>query len=226
MQFTSSLTKDHLENTTLTRAKLMLPYFRIKTLKRHTLLDIYTYLSSRYMGVLPPPLPSPPLPSPPLPSHTHTHTHTHPRTKSGMERSVQFTLTWQKSLSKLCLGVNYPLVKKKKIIMLRSLLAGKELDANQYCRCGSVKCDSTCLVKFLFTYVCWRKSLASRLIKNNYIYMGWLLYHLWNLCIALTENETILYGCLIGWNSAALVLLFTWETWNVFLWGFCNTVFG
>ena len=66
MQFTSSLTKDHLENTTLTRAKLMLPYFRIKTLKRHTLLDIYTYLSSRYMGVLPPP----------LPSHTHTHTHT------------------------------------------------------------------------------------------------------------------------------------------------------
>ena len=54
--------------------------------------------------------------------------------------------------------------------MLRSLLAGKELDANQYCRCGSVKCDSTCSVKFLFTYVCRRKSLASRLIKNNYIY--------------------------------------------------------
>ena len=49
----------------------MLPYFRIKTLKRHTLLDIYTYLSSRYIGVLPPPLPSPP-----LPSHTHTHTDT------------------------------------------------------------------------------------------------------------------------------------------------------
>ena len=178
MQFTSSLSKDHIENTTLTRAKLMLPYFRIKTLESHTLLDIYTYLSSRHMGVLSPPLP-----------------HTHPRTKSRMERSVQFTLTWRKSLSKLCLGVNYPLVKKKKIIMLRSLLAGKELDANQYCRCGSVKCDSTCLVKFLFTYVCWRKSLASRLIKNNYIYMGWLLYHLWNLCIALTENETILYGC-------------------------------
>ena len=139
----------------------MLPYFRIKTLKSHTLLDIYTYLSSRYMGVLPPPLPSPP---------TRTRTHTHPRTKSGMERSVQFTLTWQKSLSKLCLGVNFPLVKKKKIMMLRSLLAGKELDANQYCRCGSVKCDSTCSVKFLFTYVFRRKSLASRLIKNNYIY--------------------------------------------------------
>ena len=108
MQFTSSLTKDHLENTTLTRAKLMLPYFRIKTLKRHTLLDIYTYLSSRYMGVLPPLLPSPPLP--------HAHAHTHPRTKSGMERSVQFTLTCRKSLSKLCLCVNYPLVKKKKNI--------------------------------------------------------------------------------------------------------------
>lgn len=97
MQFTSSLSKDHIENTTLTRAKLMLPYFRIKTLESHTLLDIYTYLSSRHMGVLSPPLP-----------------HTHPRTKSRMERSVQFTLTWRKSLSKLCLGVNYPLVKKKK----------------------------------------------------------------------------------------------------------------
>ena len=45
----------------------MLPYFRIKTLKSHTLLDIYTYLSSRYMGVLPPLLPSPP---------TRTRTHT------------------------------------------------------------------------------------------------------------------------------------------------------
>ena len=56
-------------------------------------------------------------------------------------------------------------------MMLRSLLAGKELDANQYCRCGSVKCDSTCSVKFLFTYVCRRKSLASRLIKNNYIWV-------------------------------------------------------
>ena len=162
MQFTSSLTKDHLENTALTRAKLMLPYFRIKTLKRHTLLDIYTYLSSRYMGVLPPPLPSPPLP------HAHAHTHTWGQRVGWKGRCSSH---WpDKSLSKLCLGVNYPLVKKKKIMMLRSLLAGKELDANQYCRCGSVKCDSTCSVKFLFTYVCRRKSLASRLIKNNYIY--------------------------------------------------------
>ena len=137
----------------------MLSYFRIKTLKSHTLLDICTYLSSRYMGVLPPPA---------LPSHTHAHTH--PRTTSRMERSVQFTLTRRKSLSKLCLSVNYPLVKKKKKMMLRSLLAGKKLDANQYCRCGSVKCDSTCSMKFLFTDVCRRTSLAIRLIDKNYIY--------------------------------------------------------
>ena len=104
------------------------------------------------------------------PSSPPTRTRTHPRTKSRMERSVQFTLTRRKSLSKLCLSVNYPLVKKKKKMMLRSLLAGKKLDANQYCRCGSVKCDSTCSMKFLFTDVCRRTSLAIRLIDKNYIY--------------------------------------------------------
>ena len=72
----------------------------------------------------------------------------------------------RKSLSKLCLGVNYPLVKKK-----RSLLAGKNGRKSILSMCsGSVKCDSTRSVKFLFTDVCRRTSLAIRLIDKNYIY--------------------------------------------------------
>ena len=160
-----------------------------------------------------------------------------------MERSVQFTLTCRKSLSKLCLCVNYPLVKKKKILMmLRSLLAGTELDANQYCRCGSVKCDSTCSVKFLFTYVCRRKSLASRLIKNNYIYglialpfmklvhrpqWEWnnfirvlnrvKLYWRWVVGFTHLRERYVFVQKLVHWTNSTTFLLLFWSIW-LFCW--------